>query len=719
MPSIKQLFIVSLSMLFYLGGNAQDFYDVSTIQEIKITFAESNWDEILNNILIEGNNDRLLADIEVNGTKIDSVGIRYKGFSTVSTNRDKNPFNIKLDETNNSDFQGYKKIKLSNGFQDPSFLREVLSYRIARNYMPAPKANFARLYINDTYWGLYTNVESIEEDFLENHFGNSHLALFKCNPDELDLNGENSNLALSHGDDPDNYKPFYDRVNGAWWELYLLMKKLQDNPEDIEEILNVDRTLWMHALNYVLVNFDSYIGFSQNYYLYRTTNGQFQPILWDLNQSIGSFRLTDGSEFFEGFDVEQAQRMDPLAHLNSVSVQPRPLMRSLFENDTYRKMYLAHIRTILEEFIDNREYFSLALASHQLIDQSVQEDENKFHSYDDFQDNLENTVTDLVDFPGIADLMDGRSAYFADYPGMDGEPELDPFTTMVSNPTTGELDFSIDVSNADQVWLFYRTEVDQAFQSMEMKNDGSDTYTANLTLGNKVQFYAYAENDEAGAFQPARAAFEFEELNLNEVQEGDLVINEFLASNDASNADENGDFDDWIEIFNTTSNDLSMEGLFLSDDPANLQKWDLPSVTIPAGGYKLIWADEDGADGELHANFKLSAGGESIHFSREDGTILDEVTFGEQTADVSYGRLPNGTGPFTDLSPTPKANNDVTSTNQLSQDLNFRVFPNPASTFIYIALDEIDDYQISILNLNGQVVNETNASAINLSLIHI
>ena len=130
-------------------------------------FQQPDWDYILDSLYIEGNNDRLLADIIIDGNQYDSVGVRYKGFSSVSVNYVKNPFNIKLDYIiEDQDHEGIDKLKLSNVIQDPSFVREVLSYEIARKYMPSPEGNYANLYINDTLWGLYTNIEAINKKFL-------------------------------------------------------------------------------------------------------------------------------------------------------------------------------------------------------------------------------------------------------------------------------------------------------------------------------------------------------------------------------------------------------------------------------------------------------------------------------------------------------------------------------------------------------------------------
>ena len=102
----------------------------------------------------------MLGNVKVDGILYTDVGIRYKGFSSASINRVKNPFNIKLDYINkDQNHEGLDKLKLSNVIHDPSFVREVLAYEIARKYMPASRANFANVYVNDILIGLYTNVE--------------------------------------------------------------------------------------------------------------------------------------------------------------------------------------------------------------------------------------------------------------------------------------------------------------------------------------------------------------------------------------------------------------------------------------------------------------------------------------------------------------------------------------------------------------------------------
>ena len=178
-----RLFVISLIFISPFNLFSQNnFYDIDTIREVRLYFYEENWDALLDSFFIVGDNDRALADVIIDGYSYDSVGVRYKGFSSVSINRLKNPFNLKLDYIiEGQAHQGIDKLKLANVYQDPSFIREVLTYEIAADYMPSPKANYANVYINDTLLGLYTNVQAVNKDFLNEHFGNKYNPFFQPN----------------------------------------------------------------------------------------------------------------------------------------------------------------------------------------------------------------------------------------------------------------------------------------------------------------------------------------------------------------------------------------------------------------------------------------------------------------------------------------------------------------------------------------------------------
>ena len=173
-----------------------------------------------------------------------------------------------------------------------------------------------------------------------------------------------------------------------------------------------------------------------------------------------------------------------------------------------------------------------------------------------------------------------------------------------------------------------------------------------------------------------------------------VVINELMASNSNTNVDPQGDADDWIELMNTSSAAIDLSGMYLSDDRANAKKWQFPAgSTIAAGGYLLVWADNDTDDTPgLHANFKLSAKGESVVLSDTDAngnTLIDAVDFPALATDSSYGRVPEGTGPFQIISsaspgaalptlPTVNITSDGPATEGGSA--SFTVVADPAST---------------------------------------
>ena len=705
-----------------------DFYDINSVREIKITFTQPDWDAQLDAFYTAGQSERLIGSVEIDGVTFDSVGIRYKGYSSASVTRVKNPFNIKLDYIiEGQNYKGIEKIKLSNVIQDPSFVRESLSYEIARKYMPASKANFANLYVNNILIGVYTNVESVEDDFLLNHFGSNDYTFVKGNPVDLDLTGENANLGNSPGTNVENYDSLYVLKSTAGWDkLYSLIDTLNNNPDNIESVLNVDRTLWMHALNYSMINFDSYVGYAQNYYLYEDETGRFNPILWDLNMSFASYRLADASIHYNGFTIQEAMVIDPLLHHNNISIYPRPLMRNLFINDRYRKQYLAHIRTIMEENFDNGDYATRAQTMQSLIDADVAADTNKFYSYTDFQDNLNSTVTDFVDYPGITELMDARSTYLGNYPGMNNEPVINTVDVSSTAITLGDdIWITAQVDSADTVILAYRYGSNTVFEKLYMLDDGTQNdgiagdsiFGIQLTgIGNNVQYYIYAENDSAGTFSPKRAAYEYYTIETG-IAPNQLVINELMSDNENTAMDEHEDYNDWIEIFNPTPYDISTKGLFLTNEYWTLNKWAMPDKVIKSNGYMIIWADEEPDESLLHTNFKLESGSGELMLTDGTSDFINWVDYPSMDADISYGRNPNGTGPFADILPTFNGNNDYVTAIKEEVITSFEIYPNPAKDEVNIRFAEAGIFNLEISDINGRSVLSFRKQYINETMI--
>jgi spore coat protein CotH len=146
---MKKITIGLALTLSNLYTYSQNFYDSQITNTIEINFFDTNWDQILDIYYANDIGERIVATVVINGVQYDSCGVKYKGNSSYDINRTTNPFNIKLDYIKGSqNVDGYETLKLSNIWKDPSCVREVLAYEIARKYTTAPQANFANIYID-------------------------------------------------------------------------------------------------------------------------------------------------------------------------------------------------------------------------------------------------------------------------------------------------------------------------------------------------------------------------------------------------------------------------------------------------------------------------------------------------------------------------------------------------------------------------------------------
>jgi hypothetical protein len=141
-----------------------------------------------------------------------------------------------------------------------------------------------------------------------------------------------------------------------------------------------------------------------------------------------------------------------------------------------------------------------------------------------------------------------------------------------------------------------------------------------------------------------------------------LVINEICAGNISIIQDSNGDFDDWIEIYNYGTEPVSLGGMYLTDDRANPGRRHIPDgITVPAKGYVLFWADADVSQGPYHVNFKLSRSGEMVGLfekTSQGARKIDLVVYGPQESNVSWGRVEDGAQDWRPFSrPTPGSSN--------------------------------------------------------------
>ncbi|MCB9797341.1 MAG: lamin tail domain-containing protein [Alphaproteobacteria bacterium] len=138
-----------------------------------------------------------------------------------------------------------------------------------------------------------------------------------------------------------------------------------------------------------------------------------------------------------------------------------------------------------------------------------------------------------------------------------------------------------------------------------------------------------------------------------------LYINEFMASNETVLQDEGGAYPDWIELYNPNDEAVALDDWTITDDLAESDKHTLADLTIEAGGWLLLFADDDEEEGPNHVGFNLGRSGEQIGLYDPDGGAVDEISYGEQTTDVSAARSSDGANEWMiDESPTPGAANE-------------------------------------------------------------
>ncbi|MHC4284042.1 MAG: CotH kinase family protein [Planctomycetota bacterium] len=197
-----------------------------------------------------------------------------------------------------------------------------------------------------------------------------------------------------------------------------------------------------------------------------------------------------------------------------------------------------------------------------------------------------------------------------------------------------------------------------------------------------------------------------------------LVINEFMAENDRFIQDPNGDYHDWIEIYNYGYNTIDIGGMYLTDDVNDANQWyripdNFPEkTTIGPSSYLLIWADSELSEDGLHVDFGLDAGGEEdVGLIGTDGiTLIDSIIdFPAPGGNNSYGRFPNGSGPWcvflhdTNTPPTPgKFNGGESGLNIVINEIMYHPYHSTTGT---IEPEDIRAEYIELFNRGTELVN--------------
>lgn len=380
-------------------------FDDSVVHEYSLTFYDADFEAQLQ-LNYANDGGYIPAKFSDGKITIDSVGVRYKGNSSYSAAgpSPKKPLKIKFNKfVSGQKYYGSKILNFSNGYGDPTLLREKLTYDVLANYMPSPRATFATIKIGSNLIGLYTQIEQIDEEFLERHFTDFSLNLFKASDAGASLIYEGASAAsyakqleLKTNEAVNNWSGmigFLDYVNASDSKTFC---------KTYSNYMNPDNAASFFAFAMAFSDFDSYVGSGRNFYLYQlNSSGYMSFIPWDLNLSFGGYS--------NGWDVYKQSAV------STTNMNDRPLFKQLMACEDFQYKYLAYIRDMITKHAST-DAIQKAIDKHvKVIESFVEADPNKFFSFADFSTNLKSKLrTASGSIPGIIEFSTTRNAFLSE-----------------------------------------------------------------------------------------------------------------------------------------------------------------------------------------------------------------------------------------------------------------------------------------------------------------
>lgn len=233
-------------------------------------------------------------DITIDGVTVTDVGLKQKGNISASHGNNKMPFKIKTNKyVGGQEYDGIREFTLNNSFQDPSMMREKMTYDLSGEMgMYNLRTAYAKVFIDNKYWGVYTIVEGKDEMF-DHVFGNRSGDAIEST-DFGDLCYEGANKSDYYNSTLGDYVYIIDNGddNTAWSRFITMLDKANNTTTNyvstVDDYLNIVDFTKYQAMNVYLLNFDSYIGYVGNQvYFYDDNSGIWEVIPWDFNASFG------------------------------------------------------------------------------------------------------------------------------------------------------------------------------------------------------------------------------------------------------------------------------------------------------------------------------------------------------------------------------------------------------------------------------------------------
>ncbi len=689
----------------------RNLFDDTKLPNIYITLPADSLTWLYSHVDYDGN---ILAnfvfDDGINRDTMRNIGFRLRG--NTSRGAAKKSFKIKFNAfVSGIKYQGVKELNLNGSHNDPTMVREKLFYD-AWNFagLPPRRSAFSKVYINGNYYGLYTNIEELDDDWLQRVFGTDDGNLYKCiYPADLKYLGANQSLYKNvfHSAGVRAYDLKSNDLTDDYTDLARLCTVINTPTNfecEIQKVLNVQGFLKAYAVEILSGDWDDYGYNKNNFFLYHNPkNDLFEFITYDTDNTFG---VDFGGGPFTTRNIYTWQNTANGILVNKLLAVPN------FKNQFsfYVNQLTVNAFTTIQPRID---------AFKTLISFAAADDTYRTRDYGftlaDFQNGFESTAKNPAKF-GIRQFITARNAAaLTQITGLLLPPILTENSVSPRLPKATEMmTFRVKIDNISSLVnpkLFYSVDSIN-FLNTPLIAIGSSFYEAKIQLNGAANalFYRFeASNTEGSNVLPACGNFK---LRLNESQfKNKLFINEFMADNKKTIKNELGLFEDWIELFNASNSAIFLGDKYLSDDFLNNNKWKMPTDSLAARSWRLFWLDNDVLQGIKHANFKLSASGEQLGiFSTytEGYAPIDTISFGQQTPDISMGRLPDGVGGFRFLpTQTPNATNGTVGVSETFMDnLALTIYPNPVDNQLFIKFknNERQKVRINIFDATGRFI---------------
>ncbi len=640
-----------------------------------------------------------------------NIGFRLRGNTSLQAG--KKSFKVSFNSFQSGKrWQGLKKLNLNGEHNDVSIMRSKICWESLREFdLPASRTSYVDLYVNDEYRGVYLNVEHIDDLFIESRFSHGNGNLYKCTyPADLkDLGNSVSNYQINA----------YELKTNEWetsthQDLRDLIHFL-DEESTASQRCNLFKELNIHgyikslAAEIILGHWDGHAFNKNNFYLYHNKAQQrWEWIHYDMDNTMGIDWF--GEDWSNRNIYDWANPWDD-----------RPLVEAILENDEWRDLLTLEIENFLTTAFNYGSVSAKTTAYKNLLSSHVQNDIyytlDYGFSHEDFlnsdTESLNNHVTQ-----GILEYVNERVS-----------SALSQLETS-DNSTFGVLSISDNLPLINDQNIIIEVEThssDNSELTVFYSFNGTDWLNAPLTSAmNGISFATFTtapENNEIEYYVQYESAMEVLEYpcapilkSIKPISES-LVINEVVADNETGITDEEGKYEDWIELYNTGSI-TGIGQFYLSDDITFLNKWELPEELLPAESHTLFWADDDAEDGAYHTNFKLDAGGDGVYLSRTFGdgfSIVDFISYEDAPEDESFGRSEDGNPDWIWFSePTPNATNNSVHIYESSALELLKVFPNPTQQLVHLqGLDILDEWDM--INSSGASVLRGSSKIIDLS----